>query len=730
MLRQLRRQSADGVPIMERAGGSGETLRWSRDTTIVGGEWCSRGKGNMLIDHDMSEQMIKIQLPDGSVREVSRGTTALDVAMSISPRLAAAVVVARIRPLTTAAAGTAMADEAPSEEAMYGAGATGERLVDLAAPLTEDVALELLKENDEAALRVVRHSAAHVMATAILELFPETKLGHGPATDAGFFYDVYRTTPFSDEDLAAIEKRMAEVVARDEKFVREEESREKGLEDYAKQGEFMKVHFIEKFTQPGDEISLYRNGGFVDFCRGPHVPSTGRVKALKVMSVAGAYWLGDEKNQQLQRIYGTAFYSAKELDAHFKRLEEIKARDHRVLGKQLDLFSIQEVAGAGLIFWHPKGGLIRKTMEDWMRDECIRRGYEMVYTPHIMRRELWKISGHEGFYSQNMYPPMELDDAEYRLKPMNCPGHILIYKNSPRSYRDLPVRYAELGNVYRYERSGTMHGLLRVRGFTQDDAHIFCTPGQIEDEVVACIDFAQSVLKTFGFEEFKVELSTWDPNDRKSFVGSDENWELAVTSLQNVLNRKGIPFKTIPGEAAFYGPKIDIKLVDVLGRMWQLSTVQFDFNLPARFELEYKGEDGELHRPVMVHRALFGSVERFFGVLIEHYAGAFPLWLAPVQVGLVPISSIKHMEYARAVKAKLEAAGLRVEMDERNDEMKAKIRDFALQKVPFVLVMGDKEAASESVSVRTRGKGDQGSVTLEAFLERAKGLLESKTVGL
>ncbi len=715
---------------MERAARCGETLPWGKGTTIVGAGWCGGSKGNMLIDHDMSEQMIKIQLPDGSVREVSRGTTALDVAMSISPRLAAAVVVARIRPLTTVAAGSTAADDAPSEEAMYGASATGERLVDLAAPLTEDVALELLKENDEASLRVVRHSAAHVMATAILELFPETKLGHGPATDAGFFYDVYRETPFSDEDLAAIEKRMAEVVARDEKFVREEESREKGLEDYAKQGEFMKVHFIEKFTQPGDEISLYRNGGFVDFCRGPHVPSTGRVKAFKVMSVAGAYWLGDEKNQQLQRIYGTAFYSAKELDAHFKRLEEIKARDHRVLGKQLDLFSIQEVAGAGLIFWHPKGGLIRKTMEDWMRDECIRRGYEMVYTPHIMRRELWKISGHEGFYSQNMYPPMELDDAEYRLKPMNCPGHILIYKNSPRSYRDLPVRYAELGNVYRYERSGTMHGLLRVRGFTQDDAHIFCTPGQIEDEVVACIEFAQSVLKTFGFEEFKVELSTWDPNDRKSFVGSDENWELAVSSLQNVLNRKGIPFKTIPGEAAFYGPKIDIKLVDVLGRMWQLSTVQFDFNLPARFELEYKGEDGELHRPVMVHRALFGSVERFFGVLIEHYAGAFPLWLAPVQVGLVPISSIKHMEYARAVKAKLEAAGLRVELDERNDEMKAKIRDFALQKVPFVLVMGDKEAASESVSVRTRGKGDQGSVTLEAFISRAETLLSSQSVDL
>ena len=676
----------------------------------------------------MSEQTIRIQLPDGSVRELPRGTTAHDVAMSISPRLAAAAVVARVRPLTPVAAGTTVAEEA-SEAAMYGAETTGQRLVDLAAPLNEDLALELLKENDEAALKVVRHSAAHVMATALLELFPETKLGHGPATDSGFFYDVYRETPFSDADLAAIEARMAEVVARDDKFVREVESREMGLKDYSEHGEFMKVHFIEKFTEPGDEISLYRNGEFVDFCRGPHVPSTGRVKAFKVMSVAGAYWLGDEKNQQLQRIYGTAFFNPKDLDAHFKRLEEIKARDHRVLGKQLDLFSIQEVAGSGLIFWHPKGGLIRKTMEDWMREECIRRGYNMVFTPHIMRRELWKISGHEGFYSQNMYPPMELDDAEYRLKPMNCPGHILIYKSAPRSYRDLPLRYAELGNVYRYERSGTMHGLLRVRGFTQDDAHIFCMPSQIEDEVAACVEFAETVLKTFGFAEFKIELSTWDPKDRKSYVGSDENWEMAAGSLKRVLEAKGIPYKEIPGEAAFYGPKIDIKLVDVLGRLWQLSTVQFDFNMNSRFELEYTGEDGEKHRPVMVHRALFGSIERFFGVLIQHYAGAFPLWLAPVQVGLVPISE-KHLEYAGAVKARLEAAGLRVELDARNEKMNAKIREFTLQKVPFVLVMGDKEAVSEAVSVRTRGQGDEGSVALVDFIARARNLVEQKSPGL
>jgi len=685
--------------------------------------------------------MIRVQLPDGSVREVAKGTTPLDVAMSISPRLAAAVVVARVKALRTFEEPTSespdvghpgsVEDTHPDVEAeMYGAAAAGERLVDLTAPLTEDVALELLKETDEASLKVVRHSAAHVMATAILELFPETKLGHGPATDAGFFYDVYRETPFSDADLAAIEARMAEVVARDEKFVRKEESRDKGLTDYSAQGEFMKVYFIEKFTKPGEEISLYKNGGFTDFCRGPHVPSTGRVKAFKVTSVAGAYWLGDEKNQQLQRIYGTAFFNAKDLDAHFKRLEEIKARDHRVLGKQLDLFSIQEVAGSGLIFWHPKGGIIRKTMEDWMKEECIRRGYEMVYTPHIMKRELWKISGHEGHYAENMYPPMELDDAEYRLKPMNCPGHILIYKNSPKSYRDLPVRYAELGNVYRYERSGTMHGLLRVRGFTQDDAHIFCTPSQIEDEVIGCVEFAQSVLNSFGFAEFKVELSTWDPADKKSYTGTEANWNLAIDSLKRALERKSIPYRTIPGEAAFYGPKIDIKLVDVLGRLWQLSTVQFDFTLPERFGLEYKGEDGEMHQPVMVHRALFGSVERFFGVLIEHYAGAFPLWLAPVQVGLVPISSDKHLSYAEELKAKLEAAGLRVEIDGRNEKMNAKIREFTLQKVPFVLILGDKEAASDAVSVRTRGKGDEGSVALSAFVERAMELLKTRAAGL
>ena len=682
----------------------------------------------------MSEQ-IKIHLPDGSVRQVAAGTTPYDVAFSISPRLASASVVARIEPVHAPVA-VAEGDAGPvdakqeSEAQMYAdADAQTARLVDLSTPLQEDVKLQLLTEKDAEALKVVRHSAAHVMATAVLELFPETKLGHGPATDAGFFYDFYRPTPFTQEDLARIEQKMAEVVARDEKFVLEHESREQGLAEFKAGNDFMKMHFVERFTKPGDEISLYRNGNFVDFCRGPHVPSTGRVKAFKVMNLAGAYWLGDEKNPQLQRIYGTAFFSKKELDQHFERLEEMAKRDHRVLGKQLDLFSIQELAGSGLVFFHPKGAVIRKQMEDWMRDECIRRGYDMVYTPHVAKVNLWQTSGHEGFYSQNMYTPMELDDADYRLKPMNCPFHILIYKNSPKSYRDLPVRYAELGNVYRYERSGTMHGLLRVRGFTQDDAHIFCTPEQIEDEVVGCIDFAQAVLTTFGFSDFKVELSTWDPKDRQSYAGSDEKWELAISSLKNALDRKGIPYRTIPGEAAFYGPKIDIKLVDVLGRLWQLSTVQFDFNLPARFELEYVGEDGERHQPVMVHRALYGSVERFFGVLIEHYGGAFPLWLAPVQVGLVPIAE-RHAAYGEKVAEQLKGAGFRVELDARNEKMNAKVRDLTMQKIPYVLVFGDKESEANAVSVRVRGKGDQGAMPLEEFIATAKQLVETKSTEL
>jgi threonyl-tRNA synthetase len=663
-------------------------------------------------------EMIKVKLPDGSVKEYPKGTTALEIAKSISSRLASAALVAEIKPFAGGTQSTA--------DGAAVATATEARLIDLTRPLREDVELRILTEKDPEALEVFRHSSAHLMAAAVVELFPETKLGHGPATESGFFYDFYRPTPFTPEDLERIEKKMAELQHADIPYAQEHLPREQALEKYKGEGDFMKCHFIEEFTKPGEEVSLYKTGKFVDFCRGPHVPSTGKIKAFKLMNIAGAYWLGDEKNPQLQRIYGTSFYSKKELDEYMHRIEEAKKRDHRLLGKQLDLFSIQELAGPGLIFWHPKGGLMRKLMEDWMREEYLKRGYSLVCTPHVARRQLWQTSGHEGYYAQNMFDTMELDDAEYRMKPMNCPFHILIYKDSLKSYRDLPVRLGELGTVYRYERSGVMHGLLRVRGFTQDDAHIFCTPEQIEDEIVGCIDFAIAVLKAYGFEQFQVELSTWDPNDRKSFVGSDEQWALAQHSLENCLQRRNIPYKTIPGEAAFYGPKIDVKLVDAIGRLWQLSTVQFDFNLPARFGLEYVGEDGQRHQPLMVHRALYGSVERFFGVLIEHYAGAFPVWLSPTQVALVPISE-RHVDYANKIADQLKAAGIRVEVDARNEKMNAKIREHALQKVPFILVMGDKEAEANAVNVRTRGSEKTQTVPFAEFLARLTRLDREKT---
>ncbi len=687
----------------------------------------------------MSE-IIHVKLPDGSVRDVPRGTSALDIAKSISPRLADAALAAQIKPLSSNGNGSGGNGHPPAfSEKSEATGATtapasahapsadGPRLVDLARPLEEDAELRILTDRDPEALEVYRHSSAHLMAAAVLELFPETKLGHGPATESGFFYDFYREKPFSPEDLAAIEKKMQELVKQDLPYAREFLPRTEGLERFKSEGDFMKCHFIEQFTQPDEKISIYKTGKFIDFCRGPHIPSTGRIKAFKVLSIAGAYWLGDEKNPQLQRIYGTSFFSKKDLDEYLHKLEEAKKRDHRVIGQQLDLFSIQELAGPGLIFWHPKGGLIRKEMEDWMRNEYLKRGYSLVYTPHVARTDLWKTSGHEGYYAQNMFVPMELDDAEYRMKPMNCPFHILIYRDSLKSYRDLPVRLGELGTVYRYERSGVMHGLLRVRGFTQDDAHIFCTPEQIEDEVVGCIDFALATLKTYGFDQFQVELSIWDPNDRKTYSGRDDQWELAQRSLENALKRRNIEYKTIPGEAAFYGPKIDIKLVDAIGRLWQLSTVQFDFTLPERFGLEYVGEDGKRHQPLMVHRALYGSIERFFGVLIEHYAGAFPVWLSPVQVVVIPIGE-KHHAYASEVGDKLKAAGVRVHVDLRNEKMNAKIREHAMQKVPFQLVVGDKEAEAGEVNVRVRGQEKaEGSVKAEAFVERVKGLIESKS---
>ena len=644
---------------------------------------------------------IRVKLPDGSVKEVPKGTTALDIAKSISSRLADAALVAK----------------------------TNGSLIDLTRPLEKDTDLRLLTDKDPEALEVYRHSSAHLLAAAVLELFPETKLGHGPATETGFFYDFYRVTPFTPEDLEKIEKKMQDLVQQNIPYAREFLPREQGLAEFKEDGDFMKCHFIEQFTKPDEKISIYRTGEFSDFCRGPHIPSTGKIKAFKLLNIAGAYWLGDEKNPQLQRIYGTSFFSKKDLEDYLKHIEETKKRDHRVLGKQLDLFSIQELAGPGLIFWHPKGGIIRKEMEDWMREQYIKRGYSLVYTPHVARRQLFFTSGHEGYYSQNMFDAMELDDAEYRLKPMNCPGHILVYKDSLKSYRDLPVRLGELGTVYRYERSGVMHGLLRVRGFTQDDSHIFCTPEQIEGEIASCLEFAFDVLKHFGFDKFQTELSTWNPDDRKNFVGSEEQWNHATQSLEKVLKRLDIEYKTIPGEAAFYGPKIDIKLVDAIGRLWQLSTVQFDFNLPQRFALEYVAEDGSRKQPVMVHRALYGSVERFFGVLIEHYAGAFPVWLSPVQAVMIPISE-RHAQYAHKVAAQLKAIGVRVEVDARNEKMNAKIREHALQKVPFLLVVGDKEAEAGKVNVRTRGKEKTEDMLATEFVGKIGRLIAEKKASL
>jgi threonyl-tRNA synthetase len=474
-------------------------------------------------------------------------------------------------------------------------------------------------------------------------------------------------------------------------------------------------------------VSFYTTGKFIDFCRGPHIPSTGRIKAFKLMNVAGAYWKGQEGNPQMQRIYGACFVDQKELDEYLHKLEEAKRRDHRKLGAELDLFSIEEDAGPGLIFWHPKGGIIRKQMEDWLRDELIRRGYDLVFTPHIMRRHLWEISGHTGFYKDSMFGAIEVEKDDYQLKPMNCPGHILIYKSRLRSYRELPIRLAELGTVYRYERSGVLHGLLRVRGFTQDDAHIFCMPDQIEKEIQDCVEFAWEVLRVFGFDRFEVELSGGDASHPEAYAGTPEEWKHAEDALTNTLKRMNVPYKYIPGEAAFYGPKIDVKLVDAIGRPWQLTTVQFDFNLPRRFQLEYVGEDGSRHQPLMVHRALFGSIERLFGVLIEHYAGAFPAWLSPVQASVLPLSE-KTIDYAHKVTQQLKNAGFRVHLDDRNEKLQAKIRDAQLQKIPYMLILGGKEAEAGTVSVRHRAKGDLGPRPVEQFISDLRAEIESKSI--
>jgi threonyl-tRNA synthetase len=668
---------------------------------------------------------IQVQLPDGSVREVASGTTPLAIAESISPRLAQASVVARIRPLQAAAV-TAVSPQG-SESSMYGAeNPHAERLVDLTTPLEENVALQLLTERDADALKVLRHSAAHVMATAVTELFPETKLGHGPATDAGFFYDFWRPTPFTPEDLKLIEGRMAEVTARDEKFVRELEPREEGLEQFKVGNDFMKVHFVEKFTKPGDEISLYRNGKFVDFCRGPHVPSTGRVKAFKVMSLSGAYWLGDEKNAQLQRIYGTAFFSKKDLDEYLERIEDAKRRDHRRLGKELELFTVSDEVGAGLPLWLPKGATIRRLLEEYILGLEREMGYEHVYTPSLAKVDLYVRSGHWEHYHEDMFPPMDLKTEQLVLRPMNCPHHILIYESKLRSYRDLPVRLAELGTMYRYERSGVLSGLSRVRCMTLNDAHIFCTPDQIKEEFSSVMKLVERAYRDLGITKYSYRLSLRDPANKEKYVDNDAMWELGERELREALDSLGLQYRESKGDAAFYGPKLDIQLADVMGHEETYSTVQVDFHLPSQFELKYTAADGTLPRPVMIHRAIVSTMERMVSYLIELYAGAFPLWLAPVQAGLVPISE-RHLAYAKKVQQRLQNAGLRVEIDGRNEKMNAKIREFTLQKIPYVLVMGDKEESSEAVSVRTRGKGDQGSMPLEEFVARTQERVGSRT---
>jgi len=626
---------------------------------------------------------IQVTLPDGGQHTFPPGTTPLDVARAVSKRLSEEAIVARVN---------------------------GE-LWDLTRPLEGDARVEILTPKDPEALEVYRHSTAHLLAAAVLELFPGTRLGIGPPIKDGFYYDFERGEPFTPEDLERIEKKMWELRDRDLPFERKLTPKEEGLAKYRAMNEEMKCELIDERADA--VFSEYTLGPhFIDFCRGPHVPSTKKLKAFKLLSVAGAYWKGDEHRQQLQRIYGTAWFSEKDLQDYLHKLEEAKKRDHRTLGKQLDLISIQELAGPGLIFFHPKGALVRKLLEDWMREQYLRRGYDLVNTPHVMREQLWQISGHLSHYAENMYAAMELDDARYRLKPMNCPGHILIYRDRQRSYRDLPVRLGELGTVYRYERSGTLHGLFRVRGFTQDDAHIFCRPDQIEDEIVNCLEFAVDVLKTYGFDRYQAEISTWDGGASGKYDGTPDQWKLAESALHRAVERVGLQAKVMEDEAAFYGPKIDVKLVDALDRPWQLSTVQFDFTLPKRFELEYVGEDGAKHQPLMVHRALYGSVERFFGILLEHYAGAFPVWLAPVQAVVLPIAD-RHIDYARQVCGRLSAEGLRAEVDERSEKVNYKIREAQLQKIPYMLVVGDREAANRQVSLRTRKGGDLGARALD-----------------
>jgi len=584
----------------------------------------------------------------------------------------------------------------------------GGHVLDLAAAVPSDGTVEWLTPKDPEGIEIVRHSTAHVMAAAVKELFPEARITIGPSIENGFYYDFDVETPFTPEDLERIERRMGEIVEQDIPFEREEVSRDEARTRFP--GEPYKEELLDDI--PEETVSLYRLGGFLDLCRGPHVPSSGKVGAYKLMTTAGAYWRGDSKNRMLTRIYGAAFATKRELEEHLRMLEEVRRRDHRRLGRELDLFSVNEEIGPGLILWHPRGATVRRIMEDFWREEHARAGYDLVFSPHVARLDLWRTSGHLDYYRQSMFSPIGVEGQDYQLKPMNCPFHIQIYKSKMRSYRDLPIRYAELGTVYRYEPSGTLHGLLRVRGFTQDDAHLFLRPEQLDEEIYSLLDFTLFVLRRFGFDRYDIFLSTRP----EEYAGTLENWAKAEEALKGALERKGLPYEVDPGEGVFYGPKIDIKIKDMLGRSWQCSTIQVDFNNPERFDVAYIGDDGSERRAIMIHRALMGSLERFFGVLVEHYAGAFPTWLAPVQVDVLPVAD-RHAEYSREIVTLLREAGFRAEADARNEKLGYKIRESQLRKVPYALVVGDREMTDRLVSPRRLGGVQLPAMPPEEFVE-------------
>jgi threonyl-tRNA synthetase len=642
--------------------------------------------------------VVRLTLPDGSVRELPAGTTGRQLAESIGPGLAKAALAIRVN---------------------------GE-IRDLARPIESDAPVSILTDRDPDALPLLRHSSAHILATAVRELYPEAGIGFGPAIDDGFYYDFQVQRPFTPEDLERIESKMSEVVQRDFPFQREVVDRDAANRRFA--DDPLKLERISELADD-ETISVYTDGPFVDLCRGPHLPSTGRLKYFKLLSAAGAYWRGDERRQMLQRIYGTAFFKKDDLEAHLVRLEEARKRDHRVIGKQLDLFSIQDIVGPGLVFWHPKGAMVKWLLTRAVEDDNLRSGYDFVYTPNITREELFHVSGHLPLYAENQFPAMgagagETEDVRYRVKPMNCPMHALVFKSQQRSYRDLPIRLSEVANVYRNERSGTLHGLLRVRGLSMDDAHIFCTLDQVEEEIFLCLGQVDRLVReAFGFE-LDFEVSTRPPER----LGDDATWERAERMLQDALTRKGIPFHVDEGGGAFYGPKIDIKFRDAIGRLWQGPTIQLDFNLPERFQLEYTGPDNRPHRPVMIHRAIYGTLERFTGNLIEHFAGAFPVWLAPEQVRVIPISDAQA-DAARAVGARLKSAGIRMHVDAGHETLNYRIREAELQKVPYMAVIGQREAEGDSVAARARGTGKKQEVIgVDAFITRIRDEVERKTL--